>query len=248
MIFQQILAFFSDPANWSGADGIPMRVGEHLLYTLVVIAIAAAIALPAGAIIGHTRRGSWIVINIANASRALPTLGLLTLMVLLLGLGFAPAAIVLVILAIPSILTAAYAGVKGVDPGVVDAARGIGMPEWRILLGVELPIAAKVILGGFRSAVLQVIATATVAAYIALGGLGRFLLDGLALRDYGQMAAGAVLVALLALVADGLFAIAGRFVGRHQRRAMPRRPMRQAAAADETTTRVIRVGGAEGDA
>lgn len=240
MIFEQIVEFFSNPANWSGPDGIPVRLGEHLLYTAVVVLIGIAIAIPVGAIIGHTRRGAWLVINIANGSRALPTLGLLTLMVLLLGLGFLPAAIVLVILAIPPMLTATYAGVRGVDPAVVDAARGIGMPEWRILLTVELPIAARVIVSGIRSSVLQVIATATIAAYIALGGLGRFLLDGLALRDYGEMAGGALLVASLALVTDGLFALGGI-----RRKKAPAKHTAQAAvkakAAEDTETRVVRL-------
>lgn len=240
MIFEQIVEFFSNPANWSGPDGIPVRLGEHLLYTFVVVLIGIAIAIPVGAIIGHTRRGAWLVINIANGSRALPTLGLLTLMVLLLGLGFLPAAIVLVILAIPPMLTATYAGVRGVDPAVVDAARGIGMPEWRILLTVELPIATRVIVSGIRSSVLQVIATATIAAYIALGGLGRFLLDGLALRDYGEMAGGALLVASLALVTDGLFALGGI-----RRKKAPAKAADTAAAkakpAEATETRVVRL-------
>lgn len=234
MILQQIHEFFSNPANWSGPDGIPVRLGEHLLYTVIVVAIGILIAIPVGALIGHTRRGAWLVINIANGSRALPTLGLLTLMVLLLGLGFLPAAIVLVVLAIPPMLTATYAGVRGVDPAVVDAARGIGMPEWRILVTVELPIAARVIVSGIRSSVLQVIATATVAAYIALGGLGRFLLDGLALRDYGEMAGGALLVAGLALVTDGLFALAGI------RRKKPLAKA-EAVAAEATETRAVRL-------
>lgn len=238
MIIQQIMDFFGDPANWSGSEGIPTRLLQHLGYTVIAVGIALVIALPLGALIGHTRKGSWLVIGMANASRALPTLGLLTLMVLLLGLGFAPAGIVLVVLAIPSILTASYAGVRGVDPSVVDAARGIGMPEWRILLTIELPIAAPVIIGGLRSAVLQVIATATVAAYIALGGLGRFLLDGLALRDYGQMAGGAVLVAALALLTDALFAIFAR-IGR--RRASRRRMPAVASGDPEATeTRAMR--------
>ncbi|UOR02173.1 ABC transporter permease subunit [Leucobacter allii] len=234
MIFQQIVEFFSNPANWSGPEGIPVRLVEHILYTVVVVLIGAAIALPIGALIGHTRRGAWLVINIANGSRALPSLGLLTLMVLLLGLGFLPAAIVLVVLAIPPILTATYAGVRGVDPTVVDAARGMGMPEWRILLTVELPIAARVIVSGVRSAVLQVIATATIAAYIALGGLGRFLLDGLALRDYGEMAGGALLVAGLALLTDGLFAVAGL-------RRRPTAPTAELRSAEETETRAVRL-------
>lgn len=241
MIIQQILDFFGNPANWSGSEGIPVRLLEHVGYTLIAVGIALVIALPLGALIGHTRKGSWLVIGMANASRALPTLGLLTLMVLLLGLGFAPAGIVLVVLAIPSILTASYAGVRGVDASVVDAARGIGMPEWRILLTVELPIAAPVIVGGLRSAVLQVIATATVAAYIALGGLGRFLLDGLALRDYGQMAGGAILVAALALIADGLFAGIARINrGRASRRF---KPTVAVGDPESTVTRVMRATG-----
>lgn len=227
MIFTQIWEFLSNPASWTGPEGIPVRLLEHLGYTAIVVLIALAIALPLGAIIGHTRRGAWLVIGIANASRALPTLGLLTLMVLLLGLGFLPAVIVLVVLAIPPILTATYAGIRGVSPTVVDAARGMGMPEWRILLTVELPIALPILLGGLRSAILQVIATATVAAYIALGGLGRFLLDGLALRDYGQMAVGAILVAALAIAIDLLFLAFG------PRKAKPAKP------TPETTTQLI---------
>lgn len=243
MIFDQIAEFFSNPANWQGSEGIPARVGEHLLYTLIAVGIALIIALPLGAVIGHTRRGAWLVIGFANASRALPTLGLLTLMVLLLGLGLAPAAIVLVVLAVPPILTASYAGVRGVDPAVVDAARGVGMPEWRILLEIELPIAVMVVVGGVRSAVLQVIATATVAAYIALGGLGRFLLDGLALRDYGEMAAGAILVALLALLADAVFASISKFAQwRRLRRSAVADQLSSSFAADPeaTATRALR--------
>lgn len=210
MIWQQILDFFA--TSWTEPAGIPARLGEHLAYTAIVVVIALLIAFPIGAAIGHTRKASWLIINLANAARSLPTLGLLTLLVLLLGLGFTPAAIGLVILAIPPILTATYAAVKGANPVVVDAARGMGMSEWQILTRVEIPLGLPVILGGLRSAVLQVIATATVAAYIALGGLGRFILDGLAVRDYGQMAGGAILVAGLALVADLAFALLTRLI------------------------------------
>lgn len=217
MIWQQIWEFFTNPTHWSGGASIPVRVGEHIWYTLVVVALAVILAFPLGALIGHTRRGSWFVINSANGARSLPTLGLLTLLVLLVGLGFLPAVIGLTVLAIPPVLTATYAGVKGADPVVVDAARGMGLSEWQILTRVELPLGFPVILGGIRSAVLQVIATATVAAYIALGGLGRYILDGLAVRDYGQMAAGAILVAGLALVADLIFALISRVANRWSR-------------------------------
>lgn len=218
MIWDQIVDFFLSSSSWTGPRGIPVRVGEHLWYTFAVVTVAALIAFPLGALIGHTRKGSWLVINVANGARSLPTLGLLTLLVLLLGLGFLPALIGLVILAIPPILTATYAAVRGAAPSAVDAARGMGMPEWRILTQVEIPLGLPVIVGGFRSAVLQVIATATVAAYIALGGLGRFILDGLAVRDYGQMAGGAILVASLALIADLVFAGASRLIRRGKER------------------------------
>lgn len=218
MIWQQIWEFFTSPSSWTGSGSIPTRLGEHVGYTLIVVAVAIVLAFPVGALIGHTRKGSWLVINAANGARSLPTLGLLTLLVLLMGLGFLPAAIGLTILAIPPILTATYAGVKGADPVVVDAALGVGLSEWQVFWSVELPLGFPVILGGIRSAVLQVIATATVAAYIALGGLGRYILDGLAVRDYGQMAGGAILVAGLALLADLLFSLIGRAVTRWSRR------------------------------
>lgn len=205
MILQQIWEFFANPANWSGSGGIPTRVLEHLGYTGLVVLIAALIAFPLGAFIGHTGKGSWFVVNTANTARALPTLGLLTLLVLVLGLGLAPAVIGLVALAVPPLLTATYAGIRSADKAAVDAARGMGMSEISILFKVEIPLGWQVILGGLRSGVLQVIATATVAAYIALGGLGRFILDGLAVRDYGKMGGGAILVALLALTADMIF-------------------------------------------
>lgn len=221
MIWEQIWGFFADPDNWGGTAGIPNRIAQHLGYTALVILIAAAIAFPLGALIGHTGKGSWIVINIANGARALPTLGLLTLLVLLLGLGLAPAVIGLVVLAVPPLLTATYAGIRGVNKAVVDAARGMGMSELAILFQVEIPLGWKVILGGLRSGVLQVIATATVAAYIALGGLGRFILDGLALRDYGKMAGGAILVALLALLADLLFYLVGKLTDRQAKEEGP---------------------------
>ncbi|MGW6659600.1 ABC transporter permease [Rhodococcus sp. NPDC055024] len=208
MILEQTWSFLT--SSWSGQSGIGARLVEHLTYTAIVVLIAFAIAVPLGALIGHTRRGVWLAINATNASRALPTLGLLVLMVLLMGLGLGPAIIVLVVLALPPMLTATYAGVRNVSPVVVDAARGMGVPEWKILLTIELPIAFTVILSGVRSATLQVVSTATVAAYIGLGGLGRFLIDGLALRDYGQMAGGAVLIALLAILCDMLFGIVNR--------------------------------------
>jgi osmoprotectant transport system permease protein len=174
------------------------------------VAIASAIAIPLGLWIGHTGRLRGLAIALTGALRALPTLGLLTLVVIWRGIGLAPPTVALVVLAIPPLLAGAYAGLEAVDAATVDAARAIGMTEWQVLGKVEVPLALPLILGGLRAAVLQVVATATIAAYIGLGGLGRYLIDGLAVRDYPQMAAGSVVIVVLALVLDGAFAVAQR--------------------------------------
>lgn len=207
-----LFEFLSDPSHWQGGTGIPARVVEHLIYTFTALALATVIALPLGLWIGHTGRGAFVVINTGNAARSLPTLGLLTIVVLLAGIGVLPVIVALTVLAIPPILTGTYAGIRGVDAGITDAARGMGMRERAVLLKAEVPVALPLIISGLRSAALQVVATATVAAYVALGGLGRFLIDGLAVRDYSEMLAGAVLVAVLAMVVDGAFALVQRLV------------------------------------
>lgn len=198
-----------DPAHWGGPGGIGARLGEHLYYSVLALVLATVIALPLGLWIGHTGRGRALVIGTSGALRALPSLGLLTFLAVALGVGIngalLPSTIVLAVLAAPPILAGAYAGVEGIDPAIVDGARATGLSERQIVTGVELPLAAPMVLGGIRSAMLQVIATATIAAYLGLGGLGRFILDGLPVRDYPQMLAGAVLVTLLALLVDGLF-------------------------------------------
>lgn len=209
-----IWEFLSEPGNWTGSDGIPVRIVQHLGYTAITLVIAAAIAIPLGLAIGHTGRGRVVVVNIVNGVRSVPTLGLLFLAVLLIGprlqgdVAFlAPSIFVLVILAIPPILAGTYAGVEGVDPQARDAAKAMGMSGREVLAQVEIPCALPLIFSGLRSAALQVVATATIAAAVSLGGLGRYLIDGQAVRDYGQMAGGAVLVALLALAIDGVFAL-----------------------------------------
>ncbi|MDD7963727.1 ABC transporter permease [Actinomycetospora lemnae] len=204
--------WFSDPTRWSGSAGIPARVLEHLGYTALAVAIAAVIALPLGALIGHTRRGGLAVVGVANGLRALPELGVLVLFVLLLGLGLLPPTLALVLLAIPPLLAGAYSGVAGADPGAVDAARGIGMREHQVLLQVEVPAAVPLVLGGLRFATLQVIATATIAAYVGLGGLGRFIIDGFSVRDFPQMLGGAVIVAVLSIVVEFVLQGLGRLV------------------------------------
>jgi osmoprotectant transport system permease protein len=200
-----INAFFSDSAHWQGYDGIPTRVGEHVRYTLEALAIAAVIALPVGLVTGHYGRGGNALALIAVAGRALPTFGLLVLMTLLVGFGMVNVMTPLVILAVPPILVTAYEAMRSVDPSPVDAARGMGMSEAGILFQVELPAALPLILSGLRSGAIQIVSTATIAAYVSLGGLGRYIVDGLYQRDYEKVVGGATLVAGLALVTLAVF-------------------------------------------
>lgn len=206
-MINEMLSYFADAANWSGAAGIPARLGEHLGYSFLAVLAAAVIAFPVGLFIGHTGTGTVFLVSASNVLRALPSLGIMTLLVLLMGIGLLPPLAALVLIAIPPILAGVYAGVANVEPSVVDAARAIGMKDSRIILQVELPLALPLILGGLRGAILQVVATATIAAYVNLGGLGRYIFDGLALYDYGEVLVGAVLVTGLALVLDGLLAL-----------------------------------------
>lgn len=198
--------YATDSANWSGSTGIGYRVGEHLWYSFLAIALSMLVAVPVGLLIGHRRRGAALVVGFANAMRALPTLGLLTFLVLLLGLGVVPPLLALVTVGIPSLLAGAYAGVANVPADVVDASRAMGMTEWQVLWRVEVPNAMPILLGGLRGATLQVVATATIAAYVDLGGLGRYIFDGIGLYRYDRVLVGGVLVALLAIVLDGLLA------------------------------------------
>jgi len=213
-----IINWLSDPAHWSGSDGVPARLMEHVWYAFLALVIAAVIAIPIGLAIGHTGRGRFFVVNLAGAARAIPSLGLLYLMVLWLfpklsgdNAFLVPSLIVLVVLAVPPLMAGAYAGVEGVDPAARDAAKGMGMTGTEVLRKVEVPCAMPLIFSGLRSAALQVIATATIAAVAGLGGLGRFLIDGQKVLDYPQMASGALLVALLALAVDLLLALIQRY-------------------------------------
>ncbi|MEU4606794.1 ABC transporter permease [Kribbella sp. NPDC023972] len=203
--------YLTDSYNWSGPEGIWSRILEHIWYTFAALGLSTLIALPVGLRIGHTRRGAFLAINLGNAARALPSLGLLMLAVLLTDqIGFLPVLIALVALGIPPILASTYAGLSGVDPATIDAARGMGMTGREILTKVEIPIAMPLIISGLRGATLQIVSTATIAALVSLGGLGRYVVDGLKLRDFPQMFTGALLVALLAILLDVLFALLGR--------------------------------------
>ena len=198
--------------HWSGSEGVPARLIEHVEYTLLAMVISAAIALPIGVAIGHTGRGGFAVISVANIWRSLPTLGLLILAFILTSGASWAWLVPLVALAIPPILVTAYEGVLGVDADLKDAAAGMGMTSRQVLLKVEVPVALPLILLGLRTATIQVVATATIAAYISLGGLGRYIIDGLATNNYGEVAGGAALVVLLALLVQFAFAGLARLI------------------------------------
>jgi osmoprotectant transport system permease protein len=192
--------FLSNAANWHGPNGIPVRLEQHLEFSGIALGIALVIGLPLGLLIGHGRRGGFAVTAIANLSRALPSLGLLTLLVLLLGITNVAVQVPLVLLGVPSILLNTYEGVRGVDPRLSDAAKGMGMTWWQTILRVELPSALPLILVGVRTAAVMIVSTATIAAYASYGGLGRFIIDGLASHDYTPVVGGALLAAVLAIV------------------------------------------------
>lgn len=206
-LFVEALQWLLDPANWAGENALGMRILEHLAFSGAVVLVAAIIGIPAGVLIGHTGRGRALVIAITSGARALPTLGLLTILGLGLGIGLEAPFLALLVLALPSVLAGAYAGVEAVDRATVGAARAIGMTERQILGGVELPLAAPVIIGGLRSAALQVISTATLAAYVADVGIGRPLFRALKTQEYPVMLGASILVALLALVVELCFQI-----------------------------------------
>jgi osmoprotectant transport system permease protein len=203
---QQAISYLLTAGNWTGPIGLATRIAEHLQYTALAVGGSALIAVPLGMLIGHTGRGTLLVVGLVNGLRALPTLGVLLLGVLVFGLGLGPPLVALMLLGIPSLLAGTYAGIASVEPTVIDAARAMGMTEAQVLLRVEVPNAMPLILGGLRNATLQVVATATVAAYASLGGLGRYLIDGIKMREFQLALVGALMVAALALILDGLLA------------------------------------------
>lgn len=205
--------WLADPANWSGPNAIPVRLLEHIGISTVSMLIALVIALPAGLGIGHTGRGAGVAVGLAGVWRAVPSLALIGLVLPITqsfdpvnGFGLYPTVFAMVALAIPPILINAYAGIQGVDREVVEAARGMGLTERQILVRVEVPLSMPVLLAGIRSASVQVIATATLGAVFALGGLGRYIIDGIAQNDDGMLYGGVLLVAALAMTSEALLA------------------------------------------
>jgi osmoprotectant transport system permease protein len=236
-----VIAFFLDPANWTGTTGIPNRLLEHLVISVVAIVVAALIAIPVGLYIGHTNRGASFAINFANVGRAIPSYAMMVIPLPLIfilapiigfdptfGLTTLPILIAMIFLAVPPLLLSTFAGLRAVDDDLVESGRGMGMRERQILTDIELPIASSIIVGGFRTATLQVIATATIGAILAGGGLGRFIFDGLnqGLAGRTSIFVGAILVTSLALVVDFLLSVL-------QTRLTPRALRRREATASK---------------
>jgi len=194
-----VLLWFTDGAHWQGSDGIPTRLAEHLQLSVESVVIGALIALPIGIALGHYGRFGNLAISVSNVGRAIPSYGLLVIAFTLLGFGNGPIVLALTALAIPPMVTNSYVALSEVDPDIKEAARGMGYRELAQLLRIELPLSVPLIMAGVRTSAVQVVATATVAALVAGGGLGRYIIDGFAQFDYTKLFAGALLVALLAL-------------------------------------------------
>ncbi len=230
--------WLTDPANWQGPGGIPNRLAEHLALSAAALLIAAVVALPVGLYVGHARRGQGVSVGLATTGRAIPSFALMGLILPITqaidpanGFTIYPTLLAMAFLAIPPILVNTLTGIGEVDAELVEAARGMGFTEGQLLRGVEVPLALPVILGGVRSATVQVIATTTLGAILAYGGLGRYIIDGIAQSDDGQLYGGVVLVAALAVLSEGLLALAQRLVERRRAAVTGPRAFRE---ADET--------------
>jgi osmoprotectant transport system permease protein len=201
-VIEDVLRWLSDPSNWTGSDGIPTRLAEHLQLSAESVALGALIALPIGILLGHYGRFGNLAVNVTNIGRAVPSFGILVIAFFVFGFGDVPIILALTLLAIPPMVTNSYIAMREVDPDVKDAARGMGYRDLARLLWVELPLGIPLVMAGIRTSAVQVVATATLAAEVAGGGLGRYIVDGFDQSDYTKMAAGAVLVGLLALATE----------------------------------------------
>ena len=213
-VFADAFAWLFSPDRLTGSLPLPLAIWQHLAFTFGAVAIAAAIAIPLGWLIGHTGRGREIAVALSGAARALPSLGLVVLLVLVLGVVHKTEAAIVafVLLAIPSILAGAYAGIEAIDRSVIDAGRAVGMTPWQVLWRIEVPLGLPLLIGGVRSAVLQVVATVTIAAYVGLGGIGFFIIQGIQIRSFPQILGSSLVVVALALALDGMFALLQRLV------------------------------------
>ena len=204
--------YILDAGHWTGATGLGVLTAQHVGYSLLGVGVSAIVGLPLGWWVGHTGRGRGLAVAVSGAVRALPTLGLITLFGLALGIGLRAPLLALVILALPSVLAGAYTGIEAADHVAVDGARASGMSEVQVLTRVEIPLGAPQLVGGLRSASLQVIATATLAAYTGAGGLGSLMFLGLKTQEYTMMLVASLLVVVLALVSEAVFSTVQRAV------------------------------------
>jgi osmoprotectant transport system permease protein len=212
-----VLAWFIDPDNWQGSAGIPNRMLEHVRLSALATLVAGALAVPSGVLLGHSGRGGLIAVSVVNIGRAIPSFAVIALALpfsirMGLGIGFWPTFLALVLLALPPIFTNSFTAVRGVAAEVVEAARGMGMREREVLLDIELPLGAPLILTGIRVAAVQVVATATLGALVGWGGLGRYIIDGFSVQDNVRVFAGAFLVAALAILTDVAFGVTERIL------------------------------------
>jgi osmoprotectant transport system permease protein len=233
-----VVSWFTNSAHWHGTNGIPHRVEEHIVLSALAVGAALLVAVPPSLVLGHLRRFGALAVNVSNIGRAIPSFAILVLGVQVVGIGTEPAFIALFVLAIPPLVTNSYVGMAEVDPEIRESARGMGMTGWQSMRRVELPIALPVVLAGVRTAAVQVVATATLAAVVAWGGLGRYIIDGLAQRDSVQVFAGALLVAVLSILTELALAFLQRLVvsaGLTHRHAGKNDPFVGAATTAEAT-------------
>lgn len=216
----EAFVWFNDPLNWQGRGGVPYLTYEHLYISFLAVALAAVFAVPVALVLGHLGRGGGLTLAVTNVSRAIPTLALLTVFAATdIGFGNRATILALAVFAVPPLLTNTYVGIRGVDPDVVEAARGMGLSGRAVLLRVELPLAVPLVAAGFRTAAVQVVATATLAALVGGGGLGTIINRGFGQQDRPQILAGGILVALLALATEGALAGVQRAVTPGRERA-----------------------------
>jgi len=219
----EVIDWFTDPANWTGIDGIPNRLWEHIQMSALAMMIAAAIAVPVAVYLAHRRIGGSFVVAVVNIGRAIPSFAVVAVALPItirmgLGLGFWPTLLALLFLAVPPLFSHAHAGVVGIDAALVDAAVGMGMTDSQVIRRVEVPLALPVLMDGGRIAAVQVVATATLGALVAWGGLGRYIIDGFATQNLPEVFAGGLLVALLAIATEGVFSLADWVIRTRQHR------------------------------
>src|SRR5436305_2004896 len=234
----QVVTWFTTASHWQGTNGIPHRVFEHVVMSAAAVSAAVIIAVPPSLVLGHLRKFGSVAINFTNAGRAIPSFAVLVLAAQIIGIGAEPAFIALFLLAIPPLVTNSYVGMADVESEIRESAKGMGMTGRQSLWRVELPIALPVVLAGIRTAAVQVVATATLAALVAWGGLGRYIIDGLAQRDFVQVFAGAFLVAVLSISTELVLALIQRFTvsaGLTHRHRDKNEPFIGAAAVVEPT-------------